>query len=71
MDVSKTCEYVQIKIKMLNPGQDPTTSPKAQNQDFKGMDMGKNLEHVSTKDQCPYKNQDQDAKPQSGTSRVL
>ena len=51
--VSKTSDHIQIKIKMPNPSQDTPAFSKAQNQDFKGMDIlgafkikieGKNLE---------------------------
>ena len=38
---------------------------------FKIKIEGKNLEHGSTKDWWPYINQEKDAKPQLGTSRVL
>ena len=53
---------------------------KTQNEDLKDMDVlctfkikieSQNSEYGSIKDQCPYKNQDQDAKPKSGTSSTL
>ena len=39
MGVPKTSDHVQIKIKMLNPSQEPTASFKAQNQDLKDMSV--------------------------------
>merc|ERR1711954_205812 len=75
--VSKTSDYIQIKIKMPNPSQEPPVSSKAQNEGLKDMDVlctfkikieSKNLDHGYMKDQWPCQNQDQDAKPQSGTS---
>ena len=65
---------------MPNLSQKPAASSKAQNEDLKDMDVlytfkikteSQNLKYGPTKDQCPYPNQCQDAKPQSGTSRVL
>ena len=72
MSVSKTSDHIQIKIKMLNSSQEPPVSFKAPNQDFKDIDVlytikikieGEMLRHVSIKDQWPYPNSDQDAKP--------
>merc|ERR1712082_34605 len=80
MGVPKTSDHVQIKIRMTNPSQEPPASSKAPNQDLKDMDVlctfkikleSQNSEYGCTKDQGPYPNQDQDAKPQSGTSSVL
>ena len=80
MDLKETSDHIQIKIKIQSPRQEPPASSKAPNEDFKDMDVlgslkikieGKNIEHRSTKDQWPYTNQDQDAKPQTGTSRVI
>ena len=60
MDVSKTNDYIQIKIKMPNPSQEPPGSSKASIQESKGMAVfctfkvkieSKNLEHGCTKDQ--------------------
>ena len=60
MGVSKTSDYIQIKIKMPNPSQEPPTSSKAQNEDLKDMyDLctfkieieSKNLDHGYIKDQ--------------------
>ena len=62
MGVSKTSDPIQIKIKMPNPNQEPPYSSKAQNEDLMDMDdlciskikiEIKNLDHRSTKDQCP------------------
>ena len=39
MGISKTTDYIQIKIKMANPSQDPPASSKAPNQDSKDMDV--------------------------------
>ena len=37
MGVSKTSDHNQIKIKIINPSQEPPASSKAPNQDFKDM----------------------------------
>ena len=80
MGVSKTSDHIQIKIKIPNLCQEPPASSKAPNEDLKDMDVlctfkikieSQNLDHGYIKDQWPYQNQDQDAKPQSGTSSVL
>ena len=77
MGVTKTSDHIQIKIKMPNPGQEPPAPTKPPNQDLKDMFVlcifkikieSQNSDHGCVKDQCPYLNQDQDAKPQSGTS---
>ena len=39
MDVSKTSGHIQIKMKMLNPNQEPQASTKAQNEDINDMDV--------------------------------
>ena len=39
MDVLKTLDYIQIKIKIGNPSQEPSASSKAPNQDLKDMDV--------------------------------
>merc|ERR1712081_127224 len=36
MDVSKTTDLIEIKIKMPNPSQEPPASSEAPNEDFKG-----------------------------------
>merc|ERR1711954_371666 len=65
---------------MPNPSQEPKASSKTPDEDLKDMDVlcnlqikieSQNLDHEYIKDQQPYPNQDQDAKPQSGTSSVL
>ena len=80
MGILKTSYHIQIKINIPNPSQDPPAPSKAPNQDLKDMDVlctfkikieSQNLDHGCVKDQWPYSNQDQDAKPQSGTSIVL
>ena len=74
MGVSMISDHIQIKVKMPNPSQGPPASSKAPNQDLKDMDVlctfkikieGQNLEYGCIKDQWPYPNQSQDAKPQS------
>ena len=59
--------------------QEPPVSSKAPNEDFKDMDVLrnfkikiviKNSEQLFFRDQSPYQNQDQGAKPQSGTSNI-
>ena len=80
MGVSKTSDHIQIKIKMPNPSQERPASSKAPNEDLKDMDVlctfkikieSQNLDHGYIKDQGPYPNQDQDAKPKSGTTSIL
>ena len=80
MGVSKIMDYIQIKVTMLNPSQEPPASSKAPNEDLKDMEVlctfkiqigSQNLDRWCTKDQWPYPNQYQDAKPQSGTSSIL
>ena len=65
---------------MPNPSQKHVASSKARNEDLKKMDFlctfkikieSQNLYHGCIKDKFPYANQDQDAKPQSGTSSFL
>ena len=72
MGEPKTNDHNQIKIQMPNPSQEPPAYSKASNEDFKDMDIlctfnikieSPNLDHGCVKDQWPYKNQDQDAKP--------
>ena len=79
MGVTKTNEHIQIKIKMPNPSQEPPASSKAPNQDINDMVVlctfkieieSKNWKPGCTKDQKPYPNPDQDAKPQSGTFSI-
>ena len=80
MGVPKASDHIQIKIQIPNPSQEPPVSSKAPNEDLKDMDVcctfkmkleNQNLDHGCIKDQWPYPNQDQDAKPKSGTSSVL
>ena len=80
MDVSKTRDHIQIKIKMPNPSEEPSAPTKDTNKDLKDIDIpctfklnieSWNSEYGCTKDQWPYPNQYQDAKPQSGTSSIL
>ena len=80
MDETKTSDHIQINIRMQNPSQVHPLSSKAPYQDLKVMDVlcifkvkieSQNLEYGCIQDQWPYLNQDQDAKPQSGTSSIL
>ena len=80
MGVLKTRHHIHIKIKIPNPSQEPPASCKALNQDLKNMDVlrtfkihieSQNVEHGYIKDQVPYLDQDQDPKPESGTSRIF
>ena len=80
MVVSKISDHIKIKINMPNPIQEPLASSKAPNENLKDIDVlcnfkikieGQNSDHCCIKDQWPYPNQDQDAKPQSGTSSIL
>ena len=77
MGISKISDHIQIKIKMPNPSQEPPASSKALDKDLKDVDVlctfkiqlkSKNSDHGCIKNQWPYPNQDQDVKPQSGTS---
>ena len=77
MGVPKPSNHIQIKVKMQNPNQEPPASTKSPNQELRNMDVlcifqskieSQNSEYWCLKDQWPYQNQDQDAKPQSGTS---
>ena len=80
MGVLKTSDLIQIEIKMQNPSQKPPAPSKAPNEDLQDMDVSctfkvkiesQNLDNWYMKDQIPYQDQDQDAKPQSGMSCVL
>ena len=75
--VSNTSHHIQIQIKMPNPCQEPLAPTKAPNKDSMEMDVlctfkykieSQNSEYKCIKDQLPYLNQDQDAKPKSRTS---
>ena len=70
MGVSKTSDYIQIKIKIQTPSYESSESSQSQNQDFKDIDVlctfkikikSQNLDHGWIKDQWPYLNQDEDA----------
>ena len=39
MGISKTSDYIKIKIKIPNPSQEPPVSSKAPNEDLKDMDV--------------------------------
>ena len=80
MGVPKTSDHIQININIQNPNQEPPPASKAPNEDLKDMYAlctfkikieSHNLDHGCVKDQWPYSNQDQDAKPQSGISSIL
>ena len=77
ISVSKIPDHTQIKINMPDPSQEPPASSKAPSQDLKDMDAlctfetmieCENLNHWFTKDQWPYPNPDQEAKPQWRTA---
>ena len=77
MCLSRTNDHIQIKIKMLNRSQEPPAPTKDPNQDLKDMDdlctfkikiESQNSEYRWFKDKSSYPSEDQDAKPQSGTS---
>ena len=79
MVVSKTCDHIQIKIKMPNPSQEPPVSSKVPNEDLKDMDVlctfkimvkSQNLDQGCINSQWTYPNRDQDAKPQAETSSI-
>ena len=80
MGISETIEHIWIKIKMPNPGQEPSVSSKAPNKDLEDMDIlctfkikieSQILEYWYIRNHWTYLNQDQDAQPQSGTSSIL
>ena len=80
MGVSNTSDHIQIKINMPRASKEPPASQKALNQDLKNIDVlctfkikirSQKLEYGCTKDQWPYPNQYQNAKPQSGISSAL
>ena len=65
MGVSKTSDHTQIKIKMLNPSQEPQAPTKAPNQDLKDMDIlcnfkikveSQDLDYGCIKEHLPYPN---------------
>ena len=71
---TNTSDHIQINLRVQNPSQEPPASSKAPYQDLKDMDVlcifkikieSQNSEYVCTKDQWPYPNPYQDAKPQS------
>merc|ERR1711954_345417 len=60
MGISKTSDYIQIKIKMPQPSQEPPAPSKVPNEDLKDMDVlctfkikieSQNLDHGCIKDQ--------------------
>merc|ERR1711954_526316 len=76
----KNQDFMQIKVKMPNLNQEPPASSKAPNEDLKDIDIlcnfkikieSLNSDHECIKDKGPYPNQDQDAKPKSGTPSIL
>ena len=80
MGVPKTSDHIQINIRMPNPSQEPPASSKAPDQDLKDMDVlctfkikieSQHSDHGFINNQWSYQNQDQDAKPLSGTSSAL
>ena len=80
MVVSKTIDHIKVKINIPNPSQEPPASSKVPNEDLKNMGVlctfkikieSQHLDHGFIKDHWPNLNQDQDGKPQSGTSSTL
>ena len=80
IDVPNTSDHIKIKIKIPNSHLQPPASSRAPNQELNDMDVlwifkikieSPNSDHGYIKDLWPYPNQDQDAKPQSGTSSIL
>ena len=81
MDVLKTSDHIQIKIKMPNPSQESPASSESPNEDLKDMDVlctfknkieTQNLDHGCFKDHhWPYPNIFHDSKPQLETSSIL
>ena len=80
MGISKVSDHIQIMIKIPIPSQEPPVFSITSKQDLKDMDVlrifkinieSQNLEHMCIKDHLPYPSQDQDSKPQSGTSSIL
>ena len=80
MGISETNNHTKIKIKMLNPNQEPPEFAKTPNDDLNDMNVlctfkikieSQNLDHGCIKDQWPCPNQDQEPNSQSGTSSVL
>ena len=79
MGISKTSDHIQMMIKIPNPSQEPPAS-SIPNQGLKDMDFlctfkikseGQDLDHGCIKDEWQYPDQDQEAKPHSGTLSVL
>ena len=79
MGVSENSAHIKIKIKMPNLSQEPPASSEAPSLELEDMVVlcifkiqvgSHNSENGRIQDQQPYKNQYQDAKPQSGTSSV-
>ena len=77
MVVSKTSDHIHIKSRCQTPVSNLEHTPELQSRtsmtwmSFKIKIESQNLEHGCIKDQWPYPNQDQDAKPLSGTSSTL
>ena len=80
MGVSKTSDHIPIKVKVCYQSQEHPAFSKFTNQDLKDTNVlctfkiqieSQYSELWCIKDYWPYINQDQDAKPQSGTSSVL
>ena len=80
MGVPKTSDHIRIKIKMPTPSQEPPAFSKAPNEALKNMDFlctfkinieSQNSDHGYIKDNRPYQNKYQDAKPKSATYSIL
>ena len=79
MDISKTSDHIQIRIKMPNSSQEPQASSKAPNKDLMDMNIlgtfkikieNQKSEHVCIKDHWSYPNKDQDNQPKSESSSI-
>ena len=60
MVVSKTCDHIQIKIKIATPSQEPPASSKAPSQDLKDMD-----------DLCTFKIKIESQKLENGCNKII
>ena len=71
MGVPKTSDHIQINIRMPNPSQKPPGSSKAPNQDLKDMVVLCTFKIKIGSQNSDHGCNDQDTKPQKGTSSIL